>query len=470
MSYKPLTLFEILDSPINSSSLASIEMQLYGDIRKIEHDLDIAEETNISELPSKEAEQIAKTMDAIKDIQGAQSKFSTMYKRSIERLIESNKGMPVHINAFDIHDHNIDVDNIVNTYKAVIEEDDDIPLIDGDGSLLDFFTDNSHPVFATAPYNICVVQLQSRTTYGTTMGKVMNDDIRRLMKKERLGRDYGIETDEDFERFNEKYSQFESIADDEDRWCETFAIVQQYSIDEYIDYLHLGGSFKNQKNDYWGFDIKDTIVGTDKFDFGFDYDGDEIDILEFLQKEDAKFISVVDLINKVNDDIFYEGTILNFYDKHGAPKTARKWDCFGADDESEDMTHSDMFNITALEKVFQWWNSDNDLLEVGNVPITPSVKKRLKKYNKKRTNKRSIVYKTLVVRPNLKVVDENGVERTPSIREIAQHTRRGHWAHYGINGKGKLFGKYTKSVYRKPKTIGKLSSGLVLKDYELQDN
>ena len=66
MSYKPLTLFEILDSPINSSSLASIEMQLYGDIRKIEHDLDIAEETNISELPSKEAEQIAKTMDAIK--------------------------------------------------------------------------------------------------------------------------------------------------------------------------------------------------------------------------------------------------------------------------------------------------------------------------------------------------------------------------------------------------------------------
>jgi len=30
-----------------------------------------------------------------------------------------------------------------------------------------------------------------------------------------------------------------------------------------------------------------------------------------------------------------------------------------------------------------------------------------------------------------------------------------------------LFGKYTKSVYRKPKTIGKLSSGLVLKDYEL---
>ena len=68
----------------------------------------------------------------------------------------------------------------------------------------------------------------------------------------------------------------------------------------------------------------------------------------------------------------------------------------------------------------------------------------------------------------MKVVDSSGVERTPRLREIAQHTRRGHWAHYGVNGKGLLFGKYAKSVYRKPKTIGKLRNGLVVKDYTLE--
>ena len=57
---------------------------------------------------------------------------------------------------------------------------------------------------------------------------------------------------------------------------------------------------------------------------------------------------------------------------------------------------------------------------------------------------------------------------TPRLKEIAQHTRRGHWAHYGINGKGLLFGKYEGSYYRKPKTIGKLSNGLVIKDYTLE--
>ena len=95
-------------------------------------------------------------------------------------------------------------------------------------------------------------------------------------------------------------------------------------------------------------------------------------------------------------------------------------------------------------------------------------RKRLKKYNRKRSKKSSITYKTLRVKPSIKVVDESGEERVPKLREIAQHTRRGHWAHYGVNGKGLLFGKYARPVYRKPKTIGKLANGLVLKDYELE--
>ena len=46
--------------------------------------------------------------------------------------------------------------------------------------------------------------------------------------------------------------------------------------------------------------------------------------------------------------------------------------------------------------------------------------------------------------------------------------RRGHWAHYGVNGKGLLFGKWARSVYRKPSVVGKLSNGLIIKDYTLE--
>ena len=86
-------------------------------------------------------------------------------------------------------------------------------LDDDNGTLLEFFTDNSHPVFSTAPYNICVVQLQSPMTYGKTMGVIMDEDIKRLMEKDRYGKLYGIETDEELEAFKERYAQFENTQD-----------------------------------------------------------------------------------------------------------------------------------------------------------------------------------------------------------------------------------------------------------------
>ena len=78
------------------------------------------------------------------------------------------------------------------------------------------------------------------------------------------------------------------------------------------------------------------------------------------------------------------------------------------------------------------------------------------------------MYKTLTVKPTIKVVDEDGVERPPRLEEIVSHMRRGHWAHYGVDGKGLLFGKYAKSVFRKPSVVGKLSNGLIIKDYTLE--
>ena len=470
MSYKPLNLLEILDSPIKSTTMAQAEMQLYSKIRAIELELGITSEVDVLDLPKEPQEKIVDIYEQIKMLEHLQYEFNNAYKKSLNKLVEVNKGLPVHINAWDIHDHNLDVDNIVDTYKGVINDDDEIPLIDnGDYSLLDFFTDNSSPVFATAPYNICAVQLQSPETYDKTMGQVMTDDILKTMRSERLGRDYGIHTEEDYKRFEDQY--LDTVAmENADNSCELFCIVQQYTIDEFIEFMHLGHKWSGDKDVHWGFDIQDTLLGQDIINFGFTDGGTEVDLQEFLTTEMGKvtkFVVAVDIINKSDGVIFYESTILSFYDEHGSPTTARRWEPIAHEDYSIELTHSDMFTVTALEKVFQWWNSDNDLLEVGDLPLSPSVRKRVKKYNKKRNSKRSITYKTLKVRPTLKVIDSDGVERTPRLREIAQHTRRGHWAHYGINGKGKLFGKYTKSVYRKPKTIGKLSSGLVLKDYEL---
>lgn len=474
MSYKPLTLLEILDSPIKNTTLATKEIQLYSKIRAIEIDLGISEETEVSTLPKKEQEEIEGYMRQIQMIGELQVRFSRAYKYSLEKLIDANKGLPVHINAWDIHDHNIDVDNIVDTYTAVVNDEEDIPMIT-DGSMLDFFTDSSQPVFATAPYNVCVMQLQSPSTYDKTMGQVMTEDVLRTMRSERVAEQYGITSKEDYEKFEEQYLDLQAM-NNANNSCETFAIIQHYRIDEYIDFLHLGNTYDEDRVINWGFEIKDTLVGTEVLNFGFNFDEDlgaesDLETLkDFLSSEQGKtmrFFMVVDLINKVDGEIFYESTIVNFQDEFGSPLTARKWEPVVGDTFDTELSHSDLFHITAVEKIFQWWNSDNDLLEVGGLPVTPSVRKRLKKYNKKRNNKRSITYKTLQVRPTIKVVDSEGVERAPSIREIAQHTRRGHWAHYGINGKGKLFGKYTKSIYRKPKTIGKLSSGLVLKDYEL---
>jgi hypothetical protein len=182
---------------------------------------------------------------------------------------------------------------------------------------------------------------------------------------------------------------------------------------------------------------------------------------------DFSFVQVYDVISVTNGTWYLENQVLAWLDENGTPTMTRK--IVYNDIRKKELDSQSAFYSHAVEKVFQWWNMDNDLLEVAELDVRPSWTKKLKKYNKTSKQKqKSIRYKTLVVRPTIKVVDSNGVERTPKLREIAQHTRRGHFAHYGINGKGKLFGKYTKSVYRKPKTIGKLSNGLVLKDYTLE--
>ena len=124
MKYKPLTLLELLDKPVLSAKLAQVELGIYAKIRKIETELNISEEVSVEDLPVDKQKDILELLHQAEVIKRQQGRFSNLYKKSVERLVEANKGLPIHINAWDIHDHNLDVDNIVETYQAVIRKDD----------------------------------------------------------------------------------------------------------------------------------------------------------------------------------------------------------------------------------------------------------------------------------------------------------------------------------------------------------
>lgn len=128
--------------------------------------------------------------------------------------------------------------------------------------------------------------------------------------------------------------------------------------------------------------------------------------------------------------------------------------------------------VGGLLRVTQWLNGDNgDVFTKEDVPIGRQERKRIKRSDmgsNTENDEPTLTIKTLKVKPSLYVVEPDGTERKLNPRELAQHTRRGHFRHYGINGKGLLFGKYIKSVYIKPTTVGKIENGLVIKDYELE--
>ena len=133
------------------------------------------------------------------------------------------------------------------------------------------------------------------------------------------------------------------------------------------------------------------------------------------------------------------------------------------------ITHS---VIGGLLRVTQWLNGDNgDVFTKEDTPVDRQERKRIKRTDMGQNTENdepTLTIKTLKVRPSLYVVEPDGTERKLNPRELAQHTRRGHFRHYGINGKGLLFGKLVKSVYIKPTTVGKIEHGLVIKDYELE--
>lgn len=445
---------DILDKPLRSSHIRSELFTLHGRLNAIERRLGVTEPTPSTAIKDETLRrEVQEILDEIDAVERKQALWQRQYKDSIHKLIQVNRGLPVHINAMDVHEHNINVDNIDKLLQAVEEDKID---------LLDFF-DGKESMWATAPYDVCFIQLENSDTFRKSIGAFYNREGKLDRRKGHLTQIFGGDEDQ-----AEHLMHSMGLDEEHGDWDrDTFVLVQSFELDTYLEYVHLQDALSKRI----GIEVKDTWRGYFNLQELFDRNKEQLkeNWGADMEIEDFQFVQIFDIISK-NDEMYWvEEQVLTWYDREGTPHISRliEWN----NPDIKDLDTTSAYYSMAIEKVFQWWNSENDLLEEGDLEVRPSWRKKVKKYsNKKKLANKSIRYKTLVVKPYIRVIDQNGVERAPLLREIAQHTRRGHWAHYGKFGNGKLFGKWTKSVYRRPKTIGKLANGLILKDYKLEEN
>jgi hypothetical protein len=442
---KPLNIFGVLENSMITTQYMEKTKQVVGYISELSQRYNLDDEVlDYAEVSKLFTEEDLKKAEIIRDFDQERnthkSEFNTQYKNSLRKLFKEH-GLPVHINAFDIHRMNIDVESVDKLVDKIRNNEE--------FKTMDFFTDDNIPAFCTAPYPLTFVQLENLDTYRQSIGKVIYETNRNNTEEI----DYML----DYTGLSEE-KVIESIRQD----CQTYMLVQSYDLNDYVGHLHMYGENHN------GLNLNDTLRNVFDIDNKFEEfvaGTDDITIQEMQDK--LKWIQIVDVIQIFDDELFLEEQIITFLDKHGVPKLAKS--TLGgnrADVDDEDIASNTQYYLTSLEKVFQWWNSDNDILDETVLETNPSWKKRLKQY-RKYDKKANLIYKTLTVKPTLKVVD-NGVERSPRLEELVAHMRRGHWAHYGVNGKGLLFGKWARSVYRKPSVVGKLSNGLIIKDYTLE--
>jgi len=113
------------------------------------------------------------------------------------------------------------------------------------------------------------------------------------------------------------------------------------------------------------------------------------------------------------------------------------------------------------------------LMHCKNVSEKINALPRQRARDRARRNLAPVVWKTLEVQPvgrsrAARHGENDGFDETPESNKRRLHLCRGHFAEYGINGKGKLFGKYSGRFWIPPVVKGASSSGLVLKDYAIR--
>lgn len=109
------------------------------------------------------------------------------------------------------------------------------------------------------------------------------------------------------------------------------------------------------------------------------------------------------------------------------------------------------------------------LLHCKNVSEELNYLPRQQARARERRNLAPIVWKTLVVEPLGKARARSDPDNSDDdTHKRRLHLCRGHFAEYGINGKGKLFGKHSGRFWIPPVVKGTASSGVVVKDYKVK--
>jgi hypothetical protein len=100
------------------------------------------------------------------------------------------------------------------------------------------------------------------------------------------------------------------------------------------------------------------------------------------------------------------------------------------------------------------------------VRIEQAPEKLSKKYQK-RTGRPLLKYRVLQIDHMKQVLEREGHASTEGLKK-ALHICRGHFKHYGRDGKGLLFGKHVATVWIPMHTRGAIEEGVVVKDYDVK--
>lgn len=92
---------------------------------------------------------------------------------------------------------------------------------------------------------------------------------------------------------------------------------------------------------------------------------------------------------------------------------------------------------------------------------------KLSRKYQKRTGRPLLKYHILHIDHMKQVLEREGNVSTHGLKR-ALHICRGHFKHYGQDGKGLLFGKYTATIWTPMHTRGAKEEGVVVKDYDVK--
>lgn len=92
---------------------------------------------------------------------------------------------------------------------------------------------------------------------------------------------------------------------------------------------------------------------------------------------------------------------------------------------------------------------------------------KLSKKHEKKTGRPLLRYRVLQIDHMKEVLEKEGGASKTGLKR-ALHICRGHFAHYGQEGKGLLFGKYAGTVWVPMHTRGTKEKGVVIKDYDVK--